>query len=200
MSLARRRQRRARLDLHAVRRDRRRAGWLGGVLQRGRRAAASRCRSSAWSAATTRSPSSTRLAARGIDWSGVERVEGESFRWKGKYSYDLQSRETLETRLGVFASFEPKLPDDVRGRPSSSSSATSIPSCSWACWSRFAAPARGVRHDELLDREQEVRDHAAAQAGRPAHGQRQRGAGALGRLEHSSRRRAGSGRTARSAS
>lgn len=52
-----------------------------------------------------------RLTARGIDWSGVERAEGESFRWKGKYSYDLQSRETLETRLGVFADFVPKLPD-----------------------------------------------------------------------------------------
>jgi sugar/nucleoside kinase (ribokinase family) len=51
-----------------------------------------------------------RLASRGIDWSGVERVKGESFRWKGKYSYDLQSRETLETRLGVFANFAPKLP------------------------------------------------------------------------------------------
>jgi len=50
------------------------------------------------------------LAGRGIDWSGVERAEGESFRWKGKYSYDLQSRETLETRLGVFAAFQPKLP------------------------------------------------------------------------------------------
>ena len=32
-----------------------------------------------------------RLAPRGIDWSGVEQVEGESFRWKGKYSYDLQT-------------------------------------------------------------------------------------------------------------
>lgn len=51
-----------------------------------------------------------RLAVRGIDWSGVERADGESFRWKGKYSYDLQSRETLETRLGVFASFRPRLP------------------------------------------------------------------------------------------
>lgn len=52
-----------------------------------------------------------RLASRGIDWRGVERVEGESFRWKGKYSYDLQSRETLDTRLGVFAEFKPKLPE-----------------------------------------------------------------------------------------
>lgn len=55
------------------------------------------------------------LAPRGIDWSGVERAEGESFRWKGKYSYDLQSRETLETRLGVFAQFQPKLPERARG-------------------------------------------------------------------------------------
>ncbi|HEX6106417.1 MAG TPA: PfkB family carbohydrate kinase [Gemmatimonadales bacterium] len=56
-----------------------------------------------------------RLAPRGIDWSGVEQADGESFRWKGKYSYDLQSRETLETRLGVFADFQPKLPDGFRG-------------------------------------------------------------------------------------
>ena len=55
-----------------------------------------------------------RLAPRGIDWSGVEYANGESFRWKGKYSYDLQSRETLETRLGVFADFQPKLPDAFR--------------------------------------------------------------------------------------
>src|SRR5690606_128314 len=52
----------------------------------------------------------TRLAPLGIDWGGVERAPGESFRWKGKYSYDLQSRETLETRLGVFANFQPRLP------------------------------------------------------------------------------------------
>ncbi len=50
------------------------------------------------------------LAPRGIDWSGVEHAQGESFRWKGKYSYDLQSRETLETRLGVFATFSPSIP------------------------------------------------------------------------------------------
>lgn len=54
-----------------------------------------------------------RLASRGIDWSGVARASGESFRWKGKYSYDLQSRETLETRLGVFADFAPRLPESM---------------------------------------------------------------------------------------
>ncbi len=55
-----------------------------------------------------------RLAARGIDWSGVEQAAGESFRWKGKYSYDLQNRETLETRLGVFADFDPRIQDGMR--------------------------------------------------------------------------------------
>lgn len=55
-----------------------------------------------------------RLAGNGIDWGGVERAEGESFRWKGKYSYDLQSRETLETRLGVFETFDPKIPEGYR--------------------------------------------------------------------------------------
>jgi sugar/nucleoside kinase (ribokinase family) len=54
------------------------------------------------------------LEARGVDLSGVERAQGESFRWKAKYSYDLSSRETLETRLGVFAEFRPKLPAAFR--------------------------------------------------------------------------------------
>lgn len=55
-----------------------------------------------------------RMARRGIDLTGVARVEGESFRWKGKYSYDLQNRETLETRLGVFATFAPEIPQAFR--------------------------------------------------------------------------------------
>jgi sugar/nucleoside kinase (ribokinase family) len=50
------------------------------------------------------------LETRGVDLTGVEQVDGESFRWKAKYSYDLSSRETLDTRLGVFAHFRPKIP------------------------------------------------------------------------------------------
>ncbi len=50
----------------------------------------------------------------GIDLAGVSEAQGESFRWKGKYSYDLQNRETLDTRLGVFADFHPKIPDAFR--------------------------------------------------------------------------------------
>jgi sugar/nucleoside kinase (ribokinase family) len=54
------------------------------------------------------------LSARGVDLSGLEQETGESFRWAGTYSYDLNSRETRETRLGVFANFKPKIPDHFR--------------------------------------------------------------------------------------
>jgi sugar/nucleoside kinase (ribokinase family) len=51
---------------------------------------------------------------RDVDISGVETAAGESFRWTGEYSYDLNSRETLETRLGVFADFAPRIPEAFR--------------------------------------------------------------------------------------
>ncbi len=54
------------------------------------------------------------LEQRGVDLAGVEQQPGESFRWSGVYSYDLNSRETRETRLGVFADFQPKLPERFR--------------------------------------------------------------------------------------
>ena len=54
------------------------------------------------------------LAARGVDLTGLERAEGESFRWRGQYRHDLNSAETLETRLGVFSHFRPKLPEGFR--------------------------------------------------------------------------------------
>lgn len=54
------------------------------------------------------------LADRGVDLSGLEQVEGESFRWAGAYSFDLNSRVTKETRLGVFANFKPRIPEKFR--------------------------------------------------------------------------------------
>ncbi len=50
------------------------------------------------------------LKARGVDLAGLERMDGESFRWRGRYRHDLNSAETLETRLGVFSHFRPKIP------------------------------------------------------------------------------------------
>ena len=57
----------------------------------------------------------TELADLGIDTGGIERQPGETFHWAGKYSDDLATRETLDTRLGVFADFQPKLNDTQRG-------------------------------------------------------------------------------------
>ncbi|MEX2467202.1 MAG: PfkB family carbohydrate kinase [Gemmatimonadota bacterium] len=54
------------------------------------------------------------LARRGADLSGIQKVEGESFFWAGKYHFDLNSRDTLETRLGVFADFQPQIPEAFR--------------------------------------------------------------------------------------
>jgi sugar/nucleoside kinase (ribokinase family) len=54
------------------------------------------------------------LAERGTDLTGIERQEGESFFWAGRYHYDLNSRDTLETRLGVFADFRPRIPQAFR--------------------------------------------------------------------------------------
>ena len=54
------------------------------------------------------------LVERDVDLAGIERAPGESFFWAGRYSYDLSSRETLETRLGVFAEFKPRIPDEFK--------------------------------------------------------------------------------------
>ena len=57
------------------------------------------------------------LARRGVDLRGLERAEGESFRWRGRYRHDLNSAETLETRLGVFSHFRPNIPAEFREAP-----------------------------------------------------------------------------------
>jgi len=49
------------------------------------------------------------LTRRGIDVSDVEQVSGKTFFWRGEYGWDLNSRETLATELGVFEGFAPKL-------------------------------------------------------------------------------------------
>lgn len=50
------------------------------------------------------------LASHGVDLAGLERVPGRTFRWAGVYADDFSSRRTLDTQLGVFASFSPKIP------------------------------------------------------------------------------------------
>jgi sugar/nucleoside kinase (ribokinase family) len=55
------------------------------------------------------------LRARGVDVSDIERVAGgRTFFWAGEYGWDLNSRETLDTQLGVFEGFQPKLSERSR--------------------------------------------------------------------------------------
>jgi sugar/nucleoside kinase (ribokinase family) len=57
------------------------------------------------------------LTERGVDLSGLEQTEGSSFRWRGRYRHDLNAAETLETHLGVFSNFRPKIPEQFRRAP-----------------------------------------------------------------------------------
>jgi len=54
------------------------------------------------------------LAGRRVDLAGVQVVEGETFRWHGRYNADLSSRESLATHLNVFEHFRPTLPESYR--------------------------------------------------------------------------------------
>ena len=55
------------------------------------------------------------MRGRGVDVSDVERVAGgRTFFWRGEYGWDLNSRETLDTQLGVFEGFQPKLSEQSR--------------------------------------------------------------------------------------
>jgi sugar/nucleoside kinase (ribokinase family) len=51
---------------------------------------------------------------RPIDLTGLERMQGKTFHWQGRYSQDLNSRDTISTELNVFEFFEPKIPEGYR--------------------------------------------------------------------------------------
>ena len=55
--------------------------------------------------------------SRPVDLAGLERADGSSFRWRGRYRHDLNVAETLETHLGVFSNFKPKIPEQFRSAP-----------------------------------------------------------------------------------
>jgi sugar/nucleoside kinase (ribokinase family) len=55
------------------------------------------------------------LESREIDLEGLQiDKEGKTFRWGGRYLYDLNSRETLYTELNVFEKFNPVIPESYR--------------------------------------------------------------------------------------
>ena len=57
------------------------------------------------------------LANRRVDFSGLQKQSGKTFRWGGIYSNDFSSRETLFTHLNVFEQFEPRIPAQLRKTP-----------------------------------------------------------------------------------
>jgi len=57
----------------------------------------------------------TLLEKHNIDLEGLQIVKGgKTFRWAGKYHYDLNVRDTLLTELNVFEKFDPIIPDKFK--------------------------------------------------------------------------------------
>lgn len=53
----------------------------------------------------------------GIDLSGLQVMEGKTFRWTGIYEKNMDQRRTICTELNVFAAFQPDLPEAYRRAP-----------------------------------------------------------------------------------
>jgi len=54
------------------------------------------------------------LRSRDVNLDGLKTAPGRTFRWKGRYEYDLNEAHTLDTQLNVFESFRPELPEGYR--------------------------------------------------------------------------------------
>jgi len=54
------------------------------------------------------------LQSRNIDTQGIQIAKGKTFFWAGRYTFDLNQAETLETQLNVFGDFHPQLLPDYR--------------------------------------------------------------------------------------
>ncbi len=50
----------------------------------------------------------------GVDTSGLETADGETFRWKGRYDKNLGDPETVSVNLNVFENFKPNLPENLK--------------------------------------------------------------------------------------
>ncbi|MBR5623912.1 sugar kinase [bacterium] len=58
------------------------------------------------------------LRSRGVDLQGLEIVKGaKTFRWSGSYMNDVNAADTHCTMLNVFATFDPKIPEDYKKAP-----------------------------------------------------------------------------------
>ena len=57
---------------------------------------------------------SVKLEDLGIDFSGVQKLPGKTFRWSGKYSGKMENVETISTEVNVLADFSPEIPEAWR--------------------------------------------------------------------------------------
>jgi sugar/nucleoside kinase (ribokinase family) len=54
------------------------------------------------------------LKKRGIGTSGIAVKKGKTFRWEGRYEYDMNVAHTLATHLNVFGDFSPEIPEALK--------------------------------------------------------------------------------------
>jgi sugar/nucleoside kinase (ribokinase family) len=52
--------------------------------------------------------------SRPINLEGLQIEEGKTFRWVAQYHMDMNTRDTLDTQLGVYAGFHPSIPAEYR--------------------------------------------------------------------------------------
>lgn len=55
--------------------------------------------------------------SRPVNLAGLQIQEGTTFRWVARYHMDMNSRDTLDTQLGVYADFHALIPDEYRRSP-----------------------------------------------------------------------------------
>lgn len=83
-------------------------------------------------------PYSKFLSKHGLNGTGLEKVKGKTFRWKGRYDQNLQA-QTLFLDLGVFKEFQPKLSPTLRKIPYAFLG-NIHPSLQWSVLKQMAAP------------------------------------------------------------
>lgn len=54
------------------------------------------------------------LGRRGVDTEGIVTGEGGTFRWEGRYGYDMKDPETLSVELNALESFDPRLSEEQK--------------------------------------------------------------------------------------
>jgi len=57
------------------------------------------------------------LVGQKIDLAGLEVAEGKTFRWHGRFEGDMSRAQTLSVELGVFTTFQPKVPAAYAATP-----------------------------------------------------------------------------------